>query len=202
VTIPADAPVARRRGRRRLDEGPALDRDRMVATLLKIARNEGLGALNMRRVVAELGVSPRLIYHHVRDKGQMIDLLSDAITAGNMPDLSPLDWEARLRNVVRAARVAYVHFPGVPATILAHAVNKLSQPNASKVREGVLQVLRDAGLSAEHVEISFVQFSVFLMGSLVLMENLDAAGDVLAVTRARVEQSIDLGLDLLLTAGP
>ena len=62
--------------------------------------------------------------------------------------------------------------------------------------------MRDAGLSAEHVEISFVQFSVFLMGSLVLMENLDAAGDVLAVTRARVEQSIDLGLDLLLTAGP
>jgi len=188
----------RRRGRRRLVEGPALDRDRLVATLLKIARTEGLGAVNMRRVAAELSVSPRLLYHHVRDKGQMIDILSDAITARNMPDLSPRDWETRLRNVVKAARLAYVDYPGIPASILAHAVNKLHHPYASKIREGVLQALRDAGLSPEYVEISFVQFSVFLMGSLVLLENLDEQGDALAMTRARVEKSIDLGLDLLI----
>jgi AcrR family transcriptional regulator len=76
--------------------------------LLKIAREEGLAAMNMRRVAAELNVSSRLLYHYMRDKDEMIDIMSDAITAQNMPDLSSPDWETRLRNVVMAARRAYV----------------------------------------------------------------------------------------------
>ncbi len=144
--------------------------------LLKIAREEGLAAMNMRRVAAELNVSSRLLYHYMRDKDEMIDIMSDAITAQNMPDLSSPDWETRLRNVVMAARRAYGDFPGVPATILARIVSKLTQPHASQVREAVLQALRDAGLSQENVEIAHVQFSVMLFGSLVVKETLNDGG--------------------------
>jgi TetR/AcrR family transcriptional regulator, tetracycline repressor protein len=195
---PVSSVAPRGRGRRRLDEGPALDLERLIETLLQVARAEGLGALNMRRVAAELDVSPRLLYRHVRDKEEMISILGDAITARNMPDLSPADWETRLRNIAKATRAAFADFPGVPATILAHAVNMPNRPHALRVRQGVLQALRDAGLSQEHVEISFVQFAVILLGSLVLIENLAADSESLAIDRARVEHSIDLGLDLLI----
>jgi AcrR family transcriptional regulator len=198
MAIPAEVPAARRRGRRRLDEGPALDREKIVAVLVAIAHAEGLDAINMRRVAADLGVSPRLLYHHVRDKDEMIDILSDAIVARNLPDLSPRNWETRLCNIIRAVRAAFADFPGVPAAVLAHAASTLKQPNALKVREGVLQALHDAGLSPENVEIAYVQFSVTLLGSLVLTENLDAEEGHLAIDRARVERGVDLGLELLM----
>ena len=191
---------ARRRGRRRLEEGPALDQARIVEVLLKIAREEGLAAMNMRRVAAELNVSSRLLYHYMRDKDEMIDIMSDAITAQNMPDLSSHDWEVRLRNIAMAARRAYADYPGVPATILARTVSKLTQPHASRVREAVLQALRDAGLSPENVEISYVQFSIMLFGSLVLKETLNHAPPAgeLAIDPKLAERSLDLSLDLLL----
>jgi TetR/AcrR family tetracycline transcriptional repressor len=183
-----------------LEEGPALDQSRIVEVIVKIAREEGLGAMNMRRVASELNVSPRLLYHYVRDKDEMIDILSDAITGRNMPDLSSPDWEVRLRNVAMSARIAYADFPGVPATILARTVSRLSHPHALQVREGVLQALRDAGLSQENVELSYVQFCIILFGSLVLKENLHPAAGPggFAIDPARAERSIDLGLDLLL----
>src|SRR3546814_1631608 len=43
------------------------------------ARTEGVEALNMRRVARELGVSARLLYHHVRNKDEMVELLADEI---------------------------------------------------------------------------------------------------------------------------
>lgn len=190
----------RRRGRRRLAEGPALDQARIIDALVNIARAEGLAAMNMRRVASELQVSPRLLYHYVRDKEEMIDILTDAITARSMPDLSHPNWETRLRNVAAAARNAYTDFPGVPATILSRTISRVSQPHALIVREGVLQALRDSGLSEENVEISYIQFSVILLGSLVMRENISRAGtaEAFAIDAARVERSIDLGLELLL----
>jgi AcrR family transcriptional regulator len=195
---PAGPSSPRRRGRRRLAEGPALDRARLAQVLVAIARAEGLGAISMRRVAADLGVSSRLLYHHVRDKDEMLDILSDAITARNMPDLSGADWETRLRNVVAAARGAFADFPGVPASILGHVARPVSQPHALMVRNGVLRALADAGLSPEHVEISYVQFAVMLLGSLVMFETLDRSQGPLAIDRARLERSVDLGFDLLI----
>jgi TetR/AcrR family tetracycline transcriptional repressor len=191
------------RGRRRLADGPALDQARIIETLLNIARSEGLAALNMRRVGSELGVSSRLLYHYVRDKEEMIELLTDAITARSMPDLSHPDWEVRLRNVAAAARNAYTDFPGVPAMILSRSISRVSQPHAAAVREGVLQALRDAGLSKDNVEISYIQFSVILLGSLVMRENVSRAAatdaaEAFDIDAATVERSVDLGLDLLL----
>ena len=57
--IARNSPVPQ--ARRRLDEGPALDRTRLVGALMKIARSEGVAAINMRRVAKELGVSARLL---------------------------------------------------------------------------------------------------------------------------------------------
>src|SRR3546814_19227407 len=49
-----------RRGRRRLDEGPAIDRPRLTATVIELARTEGAEARHMRRVARAFGVSTPL----------------------------------------------------------------------------------------------------------------------------------------------
>ena len=181
-----------------MDEGPALDHERLTTALLTIVEREGLGAINMRRVAADLGVSPRLIYHHVRDKETMLVNLFDEILARHMPALDGLGWEAVLREIAATARRAYARYPGVAAAVLARSVNAVIQPHAKIIREAVLAALADAGLDHDQVETAYVQFSVFILGSLVLRENIDRGDEQLALTRGRIERSLEMGLDMFL----
>jgi len=189
----------RKRGRRRLEEGPALDRDRLITALLTIVEREGLAAINMRRLARDLDVSPRLIYHHVRDKETMLVTLFDEILARHMPTLDGLAWDDTLREVAATARRAYSRYPGVAAAILARSANATVQPHAAMIRAAVLRALAAAGLDRDQIEAAYVQFSVLVLGSLVLSENLTQSTRALAVARWRIEQSVELGLDLLLT---
>lgn len=189
----------RKRGRRRLDEGPALDRDRLIATLLTIVEREGLAAINMRRVARDLDVSPRLIYHHIRDKETMLLTLFDEILARHMPKLGGLGWEETLREVAATARRAYSRYPGVAAAILARSANAELTAHGTIVRNAVMTALAEAGLDRDQIEVTYIQFSVLVLGSLVLSENLTQSDKELAVARWRIEQSIEIGLDLLLS---
>ena len=171
----------------------------MIATLLTIVEREGLAAINMRRVARDLDVSPRLIYHHIRDKETMLVTLFDEILARHMPVLDGLDWQGVLRAVASTARQAYSRYPGVAAAILARSANAVVQPHATLLRDAVMKALAEAGLDRDQVEVTYIQFSVLVLGSLVLSENLSQSNQELAVARWRIELSIELGLDLLLS---
>jgi AcrR family transcriptional regulator len=171
----------------------------MVTALLTIAEHEGLAAINMRRVASDLGVSPRLIYHHVRDKEEMLVTLFDEILARNMPALEGLGWEDILRAVTATARRAYSRYPGVAAAILARAVNAQVQPHAAIIRDAVMGALESSGLGPHQVDAVYVQFSVITLGNLVLLENLDRSDKELAITREHIEESIETGLGLLIS---
>lgn len=53
--------------------------DRVVATAVALADAEGLGALSMRRVATELGVGAMTLYTWVPGKGELVDLMVDAV---------------------------------------------------------------------------------------------------------------------------
>jgi len=171
----------------------------LATALLTIAEREGLAAINMRRVASDLGVSPRLIYHHVRDKEEMLVTLFDEILARHMPSFDGLNWEETLRAVTATARRAYSRYPGVAAAILARAVNARVQPHAAIIRDAVMTALKEAGLGPDQVDAVYVQFSVITLGNLVLLENLDRSDKELAITRAHIEESIETGLALLIS---
>lgn len=171
----------------------------MIATLLTIVEREGLDAINMRRIARELDVSPRLIYHHVRDKETMLVILFDEILSRHMPKLDGLGWEETLREVADTAATAYRRYPGVAAVMLSRAARANALPHAAIVRDAVLKALSEAGLTPDQVEAAYLQFSVLVLGSVVLSENLTDTGRALAVARSRIEQSLELGLDLLLS---
>jgi len=188
----------RRRGRRRLEDGPALDRERLVAALLKLAHEEGASALNMRRVAVELEVSPRLLYLHVRDKEEMLELLGDAIIARNMPDLTERDWKARLRTLAASARKTFSHYPGLPAAILARSLNRADRPYTQTMRGAVFTALDDAGLAPDEAAEAYINFATLVLGSLVMVENIAQSSDALFVDRDHIERSLDKGIELLL----
>ena len=63
------------------DRRPRLTRERVVAEALTVIANDGVQALTMRSLAARLGVVPGAVYHHVRNKEQLQDLVLDGVLA-------------------------------------------------------------------------------------------------------------------------
>lgn len=59
----------------------AVSRADVVRAAVRVLDEVGLEALTMRRVAAELGVSPPTLHWHVRDKRELLDLMAEAILA-------------------------------------------------------------------------------------------------------------------------
>src|SRR5271169_3965722 len=57
---------------------PALTLSRIVAAAVRVADTEGLDAVSMGRVAAEVGTAPMALYRHVSSKGELLTLMVDA----------------------------------------------------------------------------------------------------------------------------
>ncbi|MAE94260.1 MAG: hypothetical protein CL910_06330 [Deltaproteobacteria bacterium] len=82
-----------------------LDRDKIVAAALGLARAGGEGALSMRRVAAALGVDPAALYWHFRNKDELLDeVAAAAAEAAELPVPKGGDWRKRVLALCRAIR--------------------------------------------------------------------------------------------------
>src|SRR6516162_2662775 len=57
---------------------PGLSLERIVAAAVRLADAEGLAAVSMSRVAAELGAAPMSLYRHVTAKDELLTLMLDA----------------------------------------------------------------------------------------------------------------------------
>ena len=84
---------------------PSLDVDGIVAAAVRLADAEGLAAVSMRRIAADLGVAAMTLYTHVPGKGELVDLMLDAVLGELYPDEQAVTaggWRARLTAMARA----------------------------------------------------------------------------------------------------
>ncbi|MFH8488068.1 TetR/AcrR family transcriptional regulator [Streptomyces longisporoflavus] len=78
---PAGNPPAEKKKRGRPSR---IDLDTLVSVARRILQEEGVAALSMRRVAKEVGATPMALYHHVRDKDELL-MLTLAGTADSVP---------------------------------------------------------------------------------------------------------------------
>lgn len=83
------------RERPRKGPKPALSLDKIITAAIKLADAEGLAAVSMGKVAAELGTAPMSLYRYVSSKDELIALMRDAAYGQPTP---PADegWRARL----------------------------------------------------------------------------------------------------------
>ncbi len=72
----------RNRGGRPRAGQEQLSRGRILEAALRLVDEEGMGALSMRRLGAELGVNPMSIYHHLPGKDAVISGLVELVFSG------------------------------------------------------------------------------------------------------------------------
>jgi AcrR family transcriptional regulator len=93
---------------------PGLGRDEIAAAAVRIADAEGVGALSMRRIAADLGVGTMTLYHYVKTKEELLALVNDLVMAEVVvPDDEPLppDWREAVKVVARRSRAAFARHP-------------------------------------------------------------------------------------------
>lgn len=82
-----------------------LTRERILRAALRVVDEEGMGALSMRRLAAELGVDPMAIYHHLPGKGAVLSGMVEMVY-GEMraPAGSGAAWQDLVRENARTLR--------------------------------------------------------------------------------------------------
>ncbi len=132
--------MPRERGKR-----AGLSRDEVVATALSVLGADGLDALSMRRVAAELGVVPNALYSHVADKAELVDAVLDAVLAGvAIPRRG--DWRTRIEALLLESRRVLVEHPDLVPLFLARQTNG---PNALRLGEALLEQCHRGGMTGE-----------------------------------------------------
>ncbi|HET7171632.1 MAG TPA: TetR/AcrR family transcriptional regulator C-terminal domain-containing protein [Gaiellales bacterium] len=123
-----------------------LTRDRVLATAVQLADEDGLDGLSMRKLAKRLGVEAMSLYNHIPGKERlldgMVDLVFDEIEAPSTGG----PWKDELRNRAHSTRAALRRHPWAVGLMEA-------RPNPGdsnrRLHEAALACLRNAGFSVE-----------------------------------------------------
>ncbi|MGH2922928.1 MAG: TetR/AcrR family transcriptional regulator C-terminal domain-containing protein [Solirubrobacterales bacterium] len=130
-----------RGGRGDVDRG--LSSERIADVALELVDSEGVEALTMRRLAAELGVAAMTLYGYFRSKEELLDL---AVERGaRRYDLSPGEgeWRERLRSLITTMWRSLVEHP---SAVQIRASKPILSPAAMRAAEAGMTILREAGL--------------------------------------------------------
>jgi AcrR family transcriptional regulator len=120
-----------------------LTREDVLACALGLAEREGLEQVTMRRLAAELGVSPNALYTYFPDKTAILDALFDAILGElEPPDPDAGEWRDTLAELMRASRRLLLAHPRLAALFLARP----GGANAMRLGEATFRILARGGV--------------------------------------------------------
>jgi len=153
----SESPPRRGAGQRAgLSRGPVLEAAR------RIADEEGVDHLTMRRLAAELGVMPNALYTYFPHKEALLDALLDDLLAGvEAGDPPERDWRDGLVRVMDASRRLLLAHPQLASAFIARPG---LGPNAARLGEISLELLRRGGLEGERAVEALRILLVYSLG--------------------------------------
>ncbi|MBX3142199.1 MAG: TetR/AcrR family transcriptional regulator [Trueperaceae bacterium] len=129
-----------------------LDQNRVLNAALALADREGLKAVTMRRLGADLGVEAMSLYHHLPGKDGLLDGLVGAVVAEIQAAVGQIDraaaerdWRAVLRRRCLDARSVMLRHPWAPGLI----------GSRQTVPHGLYLVFEDALATMVHGGLSY-----------------------------------------------
>jgi AcrR family transcriptional regulator len=144
------------------DRRPRLTRQRVVAEALAVIAEDGIQALTMRSLAARLGVVPGALYHHVRNKEQLQDLVLDGVLAEVDVHLDPsLPWTEQLKVLAHRLRQVLEAHPGVAGILKTR--DPLG-PHSLTLAEAFLSPLQAAGFADRQAGLAFFLLVDYTIG--------------------------------------
>ncbi|MFC5149893.1 TetR/AcrR family transcriptional regulator [Streptomyces aureoversilis] len=149
------SPVRSGRGRK-----PAFSRQAITTAAVALADAEGLEAVTMRRVAAQVGAGVMSLYNYAPDKETLLELMVDHVS-GELPATDPLtgDWRTDLKAIGHLQRALMLRHPWLPAALSSR---RSLGPRTLAFLERALAALRPTGLDgAAKLEV-FAQLTGFV----------------------------------------
>jgi AcrR family transcriptional regulator len=160
---------AGRPARRRSAADGGLGVAAIVAAGIAVADAEGLGALSMRRVAAELGGAPMSLYRHVSDKDALLmQMMNAAVGEFRLPEVPPADWRSAAELAARRVWATFRRHPWLAPAMSMTRPQLL--PNALAYSEGLLTALQGLGLDPVQTFTVHLTLFSFVRGTAMNLE--------------------------------
>jgi TetR/AcrR family transcriptional regulator, tetracycline repressor protein len=156
MSTPLEDPRPRGAGQR-----AGLTRAAVLRVARRIADEEGVERLTMRRLAAELGVTPNALYTYVPDKEGLLDALIDDLLAGVDTGEAAADWRDGLVRVMDSSRRLLLAHPRLVPVFLARPG---LGPNAARLGEITFALLRLGGIEGERAVEAFRVLLIYSLG--------------------------------------
>jgi AcrR family transcriptional regulator len=171
MTADQSAPIWMRPERATVGRPAQYSRAEITAAALEVADREGLDAVSMRRVAADLGTGAASLYRYVETREELLDLMTDAVGAEYKLGATSGDWLADLLSVGEQSRACYRRHRWLAALVMTRPV---IGPNGIALMEHVLSVLR-AHPAPVTTKLEAFAMLTGLTAALALYEQTDAA---------------------------
>jgi AcrR family transcriptional regulator len=126
---------------------PTLSRERLVSVGIGISDTEGMAAVTMRRLAAEVGAGAMSLYRYVSGKDKLVLLMLDAVFAEEpLPEPGPPGWREKLTVLARCEWNLCRRHPWVTAAQVASFTRPPLVPHAMAHTEWALGALEGLGL--------------------------------------------------------
>jgi AcrR family transcriptional regulator len=169
-----------------------LTTEAIVETALRIADEDGVDAVSMRRIAGELRVGTMSLYHHVADKDELIELMADAVSGELLiPGEILGDWREALRAIAHRTHDAFMRHPWLIDTA---GTRPLVTPNQLRHIEQSVAVIAELDVDRDTAIAMVMATDDYTIGH-VFRRNRIGGGerDVSPEDRERVRELLDTG---------
>jgi AcrR family transcriptional regulator len=141
-----------------------LSREAIVDRALRLARDEGLAAVSMRRIADELATSPMSLYRHIGDRQDLLIAMLDAVARGIALPPPVTDARTEITAVLTAIHDA---LRGDPWAVQLLINDKLAGPSILPTIERIFAALHHAGLTPRDASVTYALLWHYTAGELL-----------------------------------
>jgi AcrR family transcriptional regulator len=138
-----------------------LSRDKIVAEAIAIADKDGMSSLSMRRLADKLDVEAMSLYHHIKNKKDLIVEMVDEVVP-SIPTLDTcVDWKDALRKRAELMRATLIQHPWAAHEFIT-GINV--GPNMLRYIDATIGYLLSAGFSYKLTDYAWNTIDCYVYG--------------------------------------
>jgi TetR/AcrR family tetracycline transcriptional repressor len=142
----------------------AVTRDDVIQTAIQLLQEVGLDGLTLRRLATELGISAPTLYWHVKDKRELLDLMSEQMVRmarEKMPPFPPdLPWDEKIAEGMRRQYHAIIGYRDGARVVAGNRPTEAALPQI----EQFLKLWVEAGFPPAEALAYVLTFGDFITG--------------------------------------
>jgi AcrR family transcriptional regulator len=149
-----------------------ISRDAIVNAAVRVLDRVGLDALSMRRVAEEMGTGAGSLYWHVRNKEELLQLLSERLSMEvKLPPPDPSRWQEQIKQVCREMRDGFHRHRDAARLSMGRVP---AGPMLASYAEWMFELLTPLGIP-DHVIAYLGDIGTLFVGAYAFEESLGVA---------------------------